>query len=73
MTREALGIKPADVCKRIKVGRNAWSQYESGERRITLRVAIKFCEEYGLSLDWIYRADPSKLSNDIRLNMRDAA
>ena len=68
-TREALGVKPADVCKRLKVGANAWSQYESGERRITLQVAIKFCAEYGLTLDWIYRAEPSRLPHDIRMRL----
>jgi transcriptional regulator with XRE-family HTH domain len=68
-TREALDVKPAEVCKRLKVGANAWSQYESGERRITLPVAIKFCEEYGLTLDWIYRADPSRLPHEVRMKL----
>jgi len=69
ITREALGVKPAEVCKRIKVGANAWSMYESGERRITLQVAIKFCSEYGLTLDWIYRADPSRLPHEVRMKL----
>ncbi len=69
VTREALGVKPAEVCKRIKVGANAWSMYESGERRITLQVAIKFCAEYGLTLDWIYRADPSRLPHEVRMKL----
>lgn len=69
ITREALGVKPAEVCKRIKVGANAWSMYESGERRITLQVAIKFCAEYGLTLDWIYRADPSRLPHEVRMKL----
>lgn len=68
-TREALDLKPADVCKILKVGANAWSQYESGERRITLRVAIKLCEAYGLTLDWVYRADPSRLPHDVRIKL----
>jgi len=69
ITREAIGVKPAEVCKRIKVGANAWSMYESGERRITLQVAIKFCAEYGLTLDWIYRADPSRLPHEVRMKL----
>lgn len=73
MTREALNVTPSDVCKRIKVGASAWSQYESGDRRITLKVAIKFCEEFGLTLDWLYRADPSRLPNELRIKMRQAA
>lgn len=72
-TREALGVKPSEVCKRIKVGANAWSQYESGERRITIGVAIKFCAEYGLTLDWIYRADPSRLPHEVRMKLPSEA
>ena len=73
MTREALGLAPADLCKRIKIKPNRWSQYESGERRITLEVAGKLCDEFGLSLDWIYRANPAQLSHQLRLKMRQAA
>jgi transcriptional regulator with XRE-family HTH domain len=73
LTREALDLKPAEVCKVLKVGANAWSQYESGERRITIRVAIKFSEAYGLTLDWIYRADPSRLPHEIRLKLPSTA
>ena len=73
ITREALNVKPAEVCKRIKVGANAWSMYESGERRITLQVAIKFCNEYGLTLDWIYRADPSRLPHEVRMKLPSEA
>lgn len=68
-TREALGVTPAEVCKRLKVGANAWSQYESGTRRITVQVAIRFCAEYGLTLDWIYRADPSRLPHEVRMKL----
>jgi DNA-binding XRE family transcriptional regulator len=70
VTREALGVIPAEVCKRLGIGANAWSQYETGARRITLEVAIRFCDEYGVSLDWIYRADPSKLPHELRIKIR---
>ena len=73
ITREALGISAADLCKRIKIKPNRWSQYENGERRITLPVAEKLCEEFGLSLDWIYRANPAQLPNSLRLKMRAQA
>lgn len=69
ITREALDLRPVDVCKRLKVGTNAWSQYESGERRITVPVAIKFCDEYGVTLDWLYRADPSRLPHELRMKL----
>ena len=73
LTREALGISAADLCKRIRIKQNRWSQYESGERRITVEVAMKLCDEFGLSMDWIYRADPAQLPHTLRLKMRQAA
>ena len=65
LTREALGISAADLCKRIKIKPNRWSQYESGERRITVEVANRLCDEFDLSLDWIYRANPAQLPQEI--------
>jgi transcriptional regulator with XRE-family HTH domain len=60
-TREALGITAAELCRRINCRPNRWSQYETGERPITLIVANRLCDEFRLSLDWIYRGDPSLL------------
>jgi ribosome-binding protein aMBF1 (putative translation factor) len=70
-TREALGLSAADLCRRIDCKPNRWSQYETGERRITLEIADRLCEEFRLSLDWIYRGDPSALSNTLRLEIRN--
>lgn len=72
-TREALGISPADLCRRIDIAENRWSQYENGKRRITIEVVSKLCDEFGLSLDWIYRADPAHLPHQLRLKIRQAA
>lgn len=72
-TREALGLSAAELCRRIDVKENRWSQYESGERQITLPVAIALCDEFGLSLDWIYRNDPSRIPHELRVKMRQAA
>jgi DNA-binding XRE family transcriptional regulator len=55
MTREALGLSAAEICRQIDVKPNRWSQYQSGERRITLEIADRLCSTYGLTLDWIYR------------------
>lgn len=73
ITREALDISPADLCKAIRIKPNRWSQYENGERRITVEVANKLCDEFGLSLDWIYRANPAQLPHALRLKIRQVA
>lgn len=73
MTREALDLSAADLCRQIGCKPNRWSQYEGGERKITLEVAIALCDEFGLSLDWIYRANPAQLPHALRLKMRQVA
>jgi DNA-binding XRE family transcriptional regulator len=70
-TRLALGLSAADLCRRIDCKPNRWSQYETGERRITLEIADRLCAEFRLSLDWIYRGDPSALSNALRMEIRN--
>lgn len=61
LTREALEIKAAELCRRIDCKPNRWSQYERGVRPLTLDIANRLCDEFGLSLDWIYRNDRQKL------------
>ncbi len=61
LTREALELSAAQLCRRIDCAQNRWSQYESGERPITMEIADKLCDEFSLTLDWIYRGDRSGL------------
>lgn len=62
-TRESLGKSQAEICRDIDCQPNRWNQYETGERRITLEIADRLCRRFGLTLDWIYRGDPSGLPN----------
>jgi DNA-binding XRE family transcriptional regulator len=73
MTREALGLSAAELCRRIDCKENRWSQYEGGTRKITLEVANDLCDEFGLTLDWIYRDNPAQLPHALRIKMRKAA
>lgn len=70
--REALGISAADLCRELDIGQNRWSQYESGERRITLVIAVRLAEDHGIGLDWTYRGDASDLPSDIRPKVMQA-
>jgi ribosome-binding protein aMBF1 (putative translation factor) len=72
-TREALELSAAELCRRIDCKANRWSQYEGGERKITLEVANALCDEFGLSLDWIYRGNPAQLPHALRIKIRQAA
>jgi transcriptional regulator with XRE-family HTH domain len=73
MTRVALELSAAELCEQIDCKPNRWSQYEGGKRRITHDVAMSLCDEFGLSLDWIYRANPAQLPHALRMKMRQAA
>jgi len=71
--REALGLNQADFARSIDIAANRWNQYEKGERMITLAVATACCEAHGVTLDWIYRGDPSGLPMRLHQRLRTAA
>lgn len=73
MTREALELSAAELCRIINCKQNRWSQYEGGDRKITLAVANSLCDQFGLSLDWIYRGNPALLPHALRAKMRQSA
>lgn len=72
-TRQALDLTAAEVCRLISCKPNRWSQYENGERKITLEIANKLCDQFGLTLDWIYRANPANLPHNLALKLRKVA
>jgi hypothetical protein len=72
-TREALGIDAAELCRQTGIAPNAWSQFESGTRRITEAKADRLCEVYGLTLDWIYRERLTGLPGEFRDEIRKRA
>ncbi len=63
MTADALAVSGADINRATGIAANRWSQYVNPKykRGITLDAAARLCDAYGLTLDWIYRADPSGL------------
>lgn len=61
LTREALGLRPAQFADGAGVGRNTYSQWAKGRGRPQIDEAIKLCETYGITLDWIYLGDPTGL------------
>jgi len=61
IARRALGLKSTEFSKGAGIAQNAFSQFETGTRPLTLSAAVKICGRYGLTLDWLYRDDPSGL------------
>ena len=55
MTRNALGLTQENMAEIIGVTQPAYGQWERGLRKIDMRLLIKLCDRYGLTLDWFYR------------------
>lgn len=60
-TREALGLRPMDICRATGIKPSAYSQYEAGQNRPNVEDMIRYAETFHVTLDWIYRGDPSGL------------
>lgn len=61
-TRAALGIgDQKEFGLAAGLSQPQYHQFESGKRRLSLDAALALCETYGLTLDWLYRGDPSGL------------
>jgi transcriptional regulator with XRE-family HTH domain len=70
LTRVALGIEnQVDFGREAGLSQPQYNYFETGSRPLTLQAALKLCDRYNLTLDWLYRGDPSglpyKLAKDI--------
>jgi DNA-binding XRE family transcriptional regulator len=54
----------------IGLGRTAWQNYEAGTRLIKVEEALKLCQTVGVTLDWIYRGEPSMLPMHVLERLR---
>ena len=69
-TREAMKLNQASWCRLVGIEPQAWSNYESGLRRISIDQALKVCQATGASLDWIYRGLADGLPIRLALALR---
>jgi transcriptional regulator with XRE-family HTH domain len=61
VTRLALQLGQREFAARAGIASNTYNQYEQGTRLIPPGKATALCEEYNLTLDWIYRGEPGNL------------
>lgn len=68
-TRRALGLQPIQISQEIGISRSQWTHYitidQDPIRNIPIEKAISLCDRYRLTLDWIYRGDPSGLPQQL--------
>ena len=61
-----MGFKAVQIATSVDCAPNRWSQYETGERTLTLEIANRLVDEYGVTLDWLYRGDRPTLRGELR-------
>lgn len=72
---DAFGITDAELCRRIGVGTTAWANYVApkGKRKFPVEIAGRLCDEFNVTLDWIYRGKTALIPPEIIKKSRDAA
>jgi transcriptional regulator with XRE-family HTH domain len=69
--RRALDLDQQEFGRRAGLSQPQYNQYENGRRLLTLRSALLLCDHYSLTLDWLYRGDPSGLPYRLANLIRD--
>ena len=74
-TREVLGYCTATEFRELLgiESKAAWSYWETGEREIPTEIAIKICDKWDITLDWIYRGKLAGLRQDLQYQLAAAA
>lgn len=72
LTRLALRIADQrDFGEPVGISQSLYNRFETGTRLLTLQAALKLCHGYDLTLDWLYRGDPSGLPYKLAETIRD--
>lgn len=72
VTRDVMGYDQSTFAKGAGLRPNAYNQYENAVNWPQRRAAIAICDAYLLTLDWIYRGDPSGLRYDVAAAIKSA-
>jgi transcriptional regulator with XRE-family HTH domain len=74
LTRIALDVSTPIFCENVGLSDNQWSQYIDPDpdrgRRITIDVMYRLKDEYGVTFDWIFDGDRSRLPADLLEKIR---
>jgi transcriptional regulator with XRE-family HTH domain len=68
-TQEALGLNQRELCALAGIATNTYNQWVNAKGRPDLDEAFKLCDTLRLTLDWIYRGDPSALPHSLALKL----
>jgi transcriptional regulator with XRE-family HTH domain len=73
-TQQALELSAAELCRRAGLSENQWSQYTNPKagRPITRQQLYKLKDAFGITFEWVYDGDPSRLPHEIAVKLRKA-
>lgn len=71
--RETFTSNASEFARGAGLAQNAYSQFETGARLLTITAAVKLCNRYGLSLDYLYRDDPASMPLSIMAKLQPGA
>ena len=72
LLRRTTGLNQTEFAKRLGVARNVWANVEGEFSRIGVDTALKLCQKYLVSLDWVYRGDTSQLPHGLAVKLEEA-
>lgn len=64
-TREALDLTQEELAEQLGVSRSALGNWETGRNLPDVAAMDRFAERHRITLDWIYRGDPSALPRNL--------
>jgi len=73
VARRAIGLNQQEFAREAGLSQPQYNQFETGKRRLTLDAALVLCDTYALTLDWLYRGDPSGLPYRLATAIKDLA
>ena len=73
LLRKAVADSPTHLSVTTGITRSAWSNYENGLSRIGVDAAMKLCDRYHVSLDWIYRGLDAMIPHGLAKRLQEVA
>ncbi len=61
LLRLTTGLSVSDFAREAGIARTMWHNIEAGFSRIGIDAAMKLCDKYHITLDWIYRDNDAML------------
>lgn len=72
---DAFNMTDAELCRRIGVKPTAWANYVAigSKRKFPVHIAARLCDEFNVTLDWIYRGKTMLIPAELVEKMRQVA